>query len=146
MTVISSLQTYIKTCTELEEGRPVWVNYLGADPVQYSIVPLPGTKVLEEYVNGVKIMEFPFSFQTMKRTSDDLERLANAGFFEDFSDWMDQQTESGNLPTLGAGQTAEIIEAVNHGYLFEQGESETGIYQIDCRLEYRQAKITDESE
>ena len=145
MTVIESIQTYIKTCTELETGRPVWVNYLGAIN-QYSIVPLPGTKILEEYVNGVKIVEYPFSFQTMESTADDLERLANAGFFEAFSDWMDDQTESDNLPTLGAGQTAELIEAVNCGYLFAQGESDTGIYQIDCRLQYRQEKQTETSE
>jgi len=145
MTVIESIQTYIKTCTELEEGRPVWVNYLGGVN-QYSIVPLPGTKVLEEYLNGVKIMDFPFAFQTMNSTADDLERLANAGFFESFSDWMYTQTELGNLPTLGAGQTAELIEAVNCGYLFAQGESDTGIYQIDCRLQYRQEKQTETSE
>jgi hypothetical protein len=146
MTIISALQTYIKTCYELKSGRPVWVNFLGTEITQYSIVPLPGSKVLESYVNGVKIMEYDFAFQSAESTADDLERLANIGFFEEFSDWMDLQTLSGNLPVLGTGKTAIAIEAVNGGYLFEEGNSETGIYQIECRLEYRQAKITEESE
>jgi hypothetical protein len=146
MTIIAALQTYIKTCTELKSGRPVWVNFLGSEPTEYSIVPLPGEKILEEYVNGVKIMEYPFAFQSAESTADDLARLTNAGFYEAFAKWLDEQTESGNLPTLDAGQTARVIEAGTSGYLYEQGVSETGVYQIDCRLEYRQAKIVEESE
>jgi hypothetical protein len=146
MTIISALQTYIKTCYELKSGRPVWINYLGTDLTEYSIVPTPGASVLEAYVTGVKIMEYTFSFQSAESTADDIERLANVGFFEEFKDWMDVQTLSGNLPVLGTGKTSIAIEAVNGGYLFEQGDSGSGIYQIDCRLEYRQEKVTEVSE
>lgn len=146
MTIIAALQTYMKTCVELKSGRPVWVNFLGSAPTEYSIVPLPGARILEEYVNGVKIMEFPFAFQSAESTADDLARLANAGFYEAYATWLDEQTDLGALPTLDAGQTAEVIEAITSGYLYEQGVSDTGIYQIDCRLEYRQAKIVEESE
>jgi hypothetical protein len=145
MTVISSLQTYIKTYTGLKTDKPVWVNYLGPEPTEYSIVPIE-SKTIEEYVNGVKIIEYSFAFQSAESTADDLERLSNAGFYEAFKDWLDSQTEDEILPVLESGKTAELIEAVNGGYLFEQGESDKGIYQIECRLVYRQAKITEVSE
>ena len=74
----------------------------------------------------------------MESTSDELERLENSGFFETFTDWLESQTESGDLPTLGAKKTAEKIEALGWAYLYEQGKSSTGIYQVQCKLTYDQ--------
>lgn len=138
MSIIAALQTYLKTFTGLDSGAPVWVNYLGAEPVQYSIAPLPGNKIVESYVNGGSLREYPFAFRSAESTADDLERLGTSGFYEAFSDWLESQTEAGVLPALGSGQTAEKIEALGWGYLFEQGVSETGIYQVQCRLRYTQ--------
>ncbi|MEN6300822.1 MAG: chloramphenicol resistance protein, partial [Anaerolineaceae bacterium] len=57
---------------------------------------------------------------------------------EEFADWLESQTAAGVLPTPGTKKTAESIEATGWGYLFEQGDSDTGIYQIQCKLVYRQ--------
>jgi hypothetical protein len=146
MTIIESLQTYIKTYSGLKTGRPVWVNFLGSEPTDYSIVPLQGTKILESYLNGTKIMKYSFALETMESTADDLTRLQNLGFYEAFSDWLDSQTKSKELPILGEGQTAQKIEAVTGGCLMETSTSETGRYQIICDLEYRQEKMTEISE
>ncbi len=138
MSVINALRSYLATYSGLKTGAPLWVDYLGSDPTQYAVVPLAGSKVLEEYINGSSLREFPFAFQSMESTADDLERLENSGFYETFSDWLETQTEAGTFPTLSTGQTPELIEATGWGYLFEQGESETGIYQVNCRLVYKQ--------
>ncbi|MBN1535944.1 MAG: hypothetical protein JW908_04370 [Anaerolineales bacterium] len=145
MSLISAIQTYIKAYTSLKSGAPVWVDYLGSSPVEYSIVPLPGTRVLESYITGATLRVYPFAFQSMESTADDLERLGTQGFFEAFADWLEQQTENGDLPILGAGQTADSIEAAGWGYLFQQGESETGVYQIQCALQYKQEPLEEES-
>jgi hypothetical protein len=67
-----------------------------------------------------------------------LERIENSGFYETLADWLEEQTKAGNLPTLDAGKTAESIEAVTWGFVYQQGESATGIYQITCKLVYEQ--------
>ena len=94
--------------------------------------------IVESYINGGSLREFPFAFQSMASTADDLERLQNIGFYEAFADWLETQSLAGTLPTLGAKQTAEKIEALNWAYLYEQGESSTGVYQITCKLTYTQ--------
>lgn len=137
--VISAVQTYLKTCTELKSGAPVWVNHLNATPTEYAIVPLPGAKKVEEYLDGSSLREFPFAFQIVESTADDAARLDNVAFAETFADWLEEQTEAGNLPTLDSGKTAMSIEATIWGHLYEQGTSETGIYQISCKLTYEQA-------
>jgi hypothetical protein len=106
--------------------------------MSYSIVPAPGGRIAESYINGGSLREYAFAFQISTSSADDYERLKNAGFSETFADWLEAQTLEGNLPTLGTKQTAESVEAEN-GFLYEQGESSTGIYQIMCKLTYRQA-------
>jgi len=141
MTIIESLKTYLKTCPNLADGALLEVDHNGP-AIQYAIVPLPGARVLETYIDGASLREFPFAFQTAAITADDAERIDNAGFQETFADWLEAQTEAGNLPALDAGKAAESITATSWGYLFEQGESDTGIYQIQCKLTYHQAAYT----
>lgn len=138
MAIINALRTYLATYSALPTGAPLWADYLGKEPGQYAIIPLPGARKVEEYLDGGSLREFPFAFQAMLSTAADAERLESNGFFEAFADWLETQTNAGTLPTLATGKTATEIEALSWGYLFEQGDSGTGIYQIQCRLEYEQ--------
>ena len=137
MSIISAIQTYLKTYTSLKTGSPVWVDNLGNKPTEYAVIPLPGARITERYLNGSSTREYPFAFQSMESTAAELERLETIGFYEAFAEWLDTQTNSGVLPTLASGLTAESIEALGWGYKYEQGESQTGIYQIQCRMTYR---------
>jgi len=137
-TIIDAVQTYLKTYSGLASGAPVWVDFLGQSPTEYGIIPLPGARIVETYIDGSSIREFPFAFQSTESTADDLERFENNGFYETFADWLESQTLAGALPTMESGKTAEKIEALGWGFLFQQGESQTGIYQIQCKLTYKQ--------
>lgn len=138
MSIVESLRTYLATYTGLKTGAPLWVDFLGNIPDQYGIVPLPGEKVIERYINGGSLRQYDFAFQSTVSTADDIERLGTNAFFEALSDWFESQTENGALPLLSTGKTAVSISAMNWGYLMEEGQSETGIYQISCRLVYEQ--------
>ena len=130
MTIISALKTYLATYTNLETGALLLTDYLGATPTGYAIIPMAGGKIAEWYIDGGSLREFPFAFQSVQSTADELERLDNNGFYEAFSDWMEAQTTAGALPTLGTGKTAVSIETLGQAYLYEQGQSSTGTYQL----------------
>lgn len=138
MSLLSSLKTYLLTYNQLESGAAVLVDFLGKEATQYAVVPLPGTRILETHIDGSTIREFSFAIQSMESTADELERIDNSGFYEALAAWFETQTEANQLPALDAGKTATKIEATNWAFIFEQGESGTGIYQISCRLEYDQ--------
>lgn len=138
MSIIGSVRTYLAAYSGLQEGAPLWVDYLGAQPGQYAIIALPGGTVLERYLNGGSLRQFAFGFQSMESSADDLERLETLGFYEALAEWMETQTESEILPALDAGKTAISIEAMGSGYLMEQGRSDTAIYQVQCKLIYEQ--------
>jgi hypothetical protein len=139
MSIISALRTYILTNTTLSTGAPLWVDYLGKEPDQYAIIPVPGARITERNIDDSTVRDYPFAFQAVVSTAADAERLASNAFFEDFGDWLESQTEAGTLPTLATGKKAIEIQAVSWGFLLEQGDSGTGVYQIQCRLTYEQA-------
>ncbi len=136
--IIKAVRDYIAGYTGLVDGAPVWVGYLGPDPTQYAIIPIAGPKIIETYLNRATLREFPFAFQSVESTADELERLESVGFYEAFADWLESQSLSGIFPTLNSNQTPENIEALGWAYLYEQGVSDTGIYQIQCKLTYSQ--------
>lgn len=138
MSIIAALRTYLATYTGLKTGAPLWVNYLSEITPGYAIMPTPGGKIIESYINGGSLREYTFSFQSMEQTADDLARIDTNAFYEALGDWMEAQTAAKTLPALGAKQTAESIETLNQAFLFDQGASSTAIYQVQCRLTYLQ--------
>lgn len=138
MSLIAAVRTYIGTYTGLSANAPIWVDYLGPVPTEYAVIPLPGQRTLETYLDGSQRCMYPFAFQFVESTADNAKRINTAEFSEAFAAWLDAQTALGTLPTLGTGKTAEKIEAVNWGYLNEQGPSDTAIYLVSCQLIYDQ--------
>ena len=137
-TVIAAVKAYFQDYIDAaDEDKPLWVNYLKAEPVNYSIKPLGGARKVSEYIHGNSgEREFVFAFQSSRFTADEAERVGNLEFFETLAEWLDDQSYVNNLPELPTGFAPSAIEALSYGYLFEQGESDTGVYQIQCRLEF----------
>jgi len=138
MSIIADIKTYIATYPGLQEDAGLFVEVLGSIPTQYALGPLPGPKIIEEYLNGASLRQYPFALQSTESTADDPARIANNEFYETFADWLESQTEAGVLPSLDTGKTAETIEALGQPILFQLGESGTGVYQLQCRLTYHQ--------
>lgn len=137
MSMIEAVRNYLLTYAGMADAL-IHVDALGKEPIEYAVVPLPGERTITEYLDGKKQREYPFLIQSVFSTADEAERIENSGFYETLADWLEEQTEAENLPDLGTGKTAESINAVTWGFVYEQGESGTGIYQITCKLVYEQ--------
>jgi hypothetical protein len=141
MPIIESLKTFIASCPTLNAFAELHVDGLGPDAVNYSLDPLPGARTIDTDLAGNKTREFPFALTSREAAVDDLTRIANSGFYENFADWLEEQTDSENLPDLGTNRTAESIEATSWGYLYQRDENDqTAIYQIICKLTYTEMK------
>jgi len=139
-TIINALKTYIKTYSGIGASGVVMVDFLSGVPDEFAISPQPSNKIVEQYIDGRSVRQFSFAFQMMASTADEAKRLTNNGFYEGISDWFESQTIAGTLPTLNSNQHPTLIEALSQPALFQQGESNTGIYSMQCRLEYDQDK------
>lgn len=137
MSMIEAARDYLATYSGLKAGA-LLVDALGSQPTEYAVIPVPGTRIVEKFIDGSSTREFPFVIQSTEFTADDQERIENSEFYEGLADWFESQTATGNLPTLESGKTALQIEAMNWGFIYSQGDSGTAIYQITCKLIYEQ--------
>ncbi len=137
MSMITAVHNFLLTYPPMADSL-IHVDALGGTPTEYAVIPVPGDRKKIQYLDGGSDREYPFLIQSVESTADELERIENSGFYEALADWLEEQTKAGNLPTLSAGKTAESIEAVSWGFVYEQGASNTGIYQITCVLKYEQ--------
>lgn len=133
MSDIKAIQDFLLSYQSLEDDRPVWVEMLGEEPLSYTVFLVPGKQVQEDII-GNKTVSYPFGFGAVEVIADNSALLA-AEFYEAFADWLDEQTESGNLPTLDTGKTAISIEALDTATIIERAEK-TGVFQILCKLVY----------
>lgn len=133
--IIEGLEKYFLQCDMLKDGC-LRVDFMGEKPIEYTIEVLPCDPVIRRYVNGDTVRQYLFAFGSREHYSQErLQNIQNSAFYERFSDWVEDQNKSGNLPELPDGMEAQGIYVVSSGYLF--GESKTSArYQIQLRLEY----------
>ena len=138
MKIIESVKNFILTCPCLVELARVNVDFLPDSPDTYSIEETPAQSVMQTYLDGTQERQFVFVFASRFYYSDETRNnIENSGFYEDFSDWLDEQTRIGNLPVMRDGMTPSKIEAISSGYLFDvSGDLSNARYQIQCRLIY----------
>ena len=138
MKIIESVKNFILTCPYLEELSAVNVDFLPDSPDTYSIEEVPANAVIQTYLDGSQERQFVFVFASRFYYSDETRNnIENSGFYEDFSDWLDEQTQNGSLPIMRDGLTPTKIEAMSSGYLFDiSGDLSNARYQIQCRLIY----------
>ena len=138
MKIIESVKNFILTCPCLAELSRVNIDFLPDSPDTYSIEESPAQSVIQTYLDGTQERQFVFVFASRFYYSDETKNnIENSGFYEDFSDWLDEQTRIGNLPVMRDGMTPSKIEAMSSGYLFDvSGDLSNARYQIQCRLIY----------
>lgn len=136
-TIIQSLWDYFLACP-LMCDRKINVDFLPEKSLEYSIDTTPATEIIKQYVDGSSVRQYLFVIRSVQDYgSDVLQNIANSGFFESLSNWLEEQTRKKNFPTLPSGKEPQKIEAQSTGYLFVSGP-DTGKYQIQCRLQYFQ--------
>jgi len=138
MSVIEPVITFIESYSGIDSSKMVYADHIDANALSYGIAPLPGQRVIEEDIIGRQLVEYPFSLEFTGNTASDITRVVNIVWTEDFADWLKAKTDALEFPELGAGKYPEKIEATIWGFLDQQSESDTAIYQISCKLTYWQ--------
>lgn len=138
--IINKVREYFLECPLIGWDKQVHVDYLGVEEVEYTIDSVPVEPVLKMYADGGALKQFVFVFGSREYYgSDVLQNMENSGFYERFSNWLEEQSNSGALPKLSGNKVARKIEATTQGYLFDSSEA-MARYQIQCRLTYYEDK------
>lgn len=138
--IIKEIRKYFLKCPLIDEHAKINVDFLGVDSVEYTIDPVPADSLIKKYVDGGKLKQYLFVFGSREYYGDDtLQNMDNSGFYQVFSEWIEEQNEIGNLPKLNGDKQALKIETLTSGYLFDASEKNAR-YQIQLRLTYYEDK------
>lgn len=134
--IIDGLIEFIDQCPHLNDLVSIKADYCNEDAISYCIETSSSSKILETYIDGSKVLKLPFVFSSKEIMSDyDDTNVENMIFYENFSNWIEEQNTIGNLPVLEGGLTSISIEVVSHGYVV-QSEADRGRYEIQLKLKY----------
>lgn len=138
MHIIESIRNFIAKCPLLKDGYLLNVDRLGDTEIEYTVDGEMTSPILKKYVDGSSLRQFNFIFASREKYgSDTLQNIANSGFYEDFADWIETQSDSGNLPELDEFRIPQYIEVLSGGYVFDTNDS-TARYQIQLKFVYYQ--------
>lgn len=92
----------------------IYFNVSSSTPDELSVSSVQNERVLEEYIDGTRTVEFPFAITLAKEydtgTSDiNLDAIQE---FENISAWIEEQNEIENYPDFGDNITIEKIEVL----------------------------------
>lgn len=137
MTVTEALRDYVLSFPMLKDGC-LLIDFLGDEPVGYTIEPVPCDPVVRQYTDGSCMKQFLFLFASREWFSEDVAvNIGNLEFYEKFEDWIESQSDKGILPDLGDNRTPVGIDVVTRGYAFAT-DTNTARYQIQLRLTYEE--------
>lgn len=121
---------FIETCPLLNKGK-VNVDYIKDKPQSYSIDEIPVNPVLNDFRDGGRRMQIQFDFSIQSNFSV-LENIKNSKFCDDFTKWIYEQNEKGNLPEIDG---IDWIKCLGRGTI-ERTTETTAIYIIPMQVAY----------
>lgn len=135
MSIIESLRAYFMTYPDLPEGA-VGIDFLGAEPTQFTLEPVPCEPVYRQYTDGGCLRQFLFVFASRSYYGADVALCAeNQALFESLAEWVRTQDLAGVLPDLGEGRQSVSLDVLSTGYAFSE-DADTARYQMQLRLVY----------
>lgn len=138
MSIIESVRNFISGCPLLKNDVLLNVDRLGDSEIEYTIDGEITDPILRRYTDGSSLRQFNFIFASREKYgADTLQNIANSGFYEDFADWIETQSNAGNLPILDKYRIPQYIEVQSNNYIFDTDDS-TARYQIQLKFIYYQ--------
>lgn len=137
--VVESIRNFIKQCPYLPEYyKSLNVDFQGEDVGSYMIESTPANPYVKRYTNGTGIKQFPFVFSSRELHAENVkENINNSGFYEHFSEWLDECTRNKVFPELEGRREPIKIFATTSGYVYDT-DNGTAQYIIQCNFHYFQ--------
>ena len=133
--IIEGLTDYFLQCPLLEDGV-FRVDALGSAPVEYALEPEITSPVLKKYIDGSSIRQYQFNFNSREAYSmDRILAIRNESFYEDFCNWVEEQSLTGKLPEMPEGCEAQKLTVLAPGFMLD-ATMENAHYQVQLVLQY----------
>lgn len=137
---IEHLRKWFRACPVLSRDNHFRVDYLAEEATEYALYAVPSTvrfheNVLGEHIpNDIQTLDFIFASKE-SFGANEMQNIANYGFYQDVTDWIISQNSMRNLPEINEGRVLSIVPTLTP-YVAIPGTN-SAKYQIQIKLTYR---------
>ena len=143
--IMEGLTDYFLQCPLLKDGV-FRVNALGSDPVEYELESAITSPILKKFIDGSSIRQYQFNFNSKEAYSmDRIMAIQSESFYENFCNWVEEQSLSGNLPEMPEGCEAQGLTVLAPGYMLDTSMV-NAFYQVQLQLKYFKEAPNNEKE
>lgn len=136
---IKSVRDWLRSCPLVDSNDKFSINYLGAQPTEYTVDDVPGVGVIKKYYGGALKQKTYVIASRQSYSADVLQNAANSGLFDNLTKWVETQNINRSYPTLGNGAIVQQVDVLSSGYLMEVG-SDSARFQFEIQILYRERK------
>lgn len=131
--MIEKIRKYLIDNNIIDENYRINVDFLGENPTEFAIVPLPVDPILEKHVDGSSLRQYQFQLISCNDYGADvLQNMSNSKFYEDLYDLIELNNSKGILPDING---IESIECLNNGAILD-ATTNTARYSIQMKITY----------
>lgn len=140
---IKAMQEWLKTCPlvsqQLEDGVVFNIDYLPDCAPQFSIEDSPSDPIVTRYFSGSERVKNYVLASRMAYGPDVWLQAENSAFWDDFTAWIEDQSDAGNLPDLGPHRQVLQVAVTDSGCIITS-EDGSCRFQIQIQVLYYQSK------
>ena len=141
MSIIKCLQDYLVTFDDMQlrNLNEVLTDIVDDRQGSYALAPVGNNQVLEDII-GNKTYVNSYVFYAKEAAANEIDRQENYDFLDAFQEWLDDQQEAGNLPTLPGRYKADSLSVAN-ALMMDIEEDGTGLYQLQIQLRFSKRRV-----
>lgn len=131
--MIEQIRQYFIDNNIIDEECRINVDFLGEEPTEFALEPIPVNPILERYVNGDSLRQFQFQLLSCQDYgSDVMQNMANSTYYEKLYTLIEDNNKKKILPKIDG---IDSIECLNSGGILDAGTN-TARYSIQMRITY----------
>ena len=81
--------------------------------------------------------QYQYMLLLKSSSEDDIQRLTNLDWLDDFSDWLDEQNRTKNYPDLGEDKKVESVSCANALTYQESEDGSVSVYSLQLYFDIR---------
>ena len=131
--MIEKIREYFIENKIIDENCRINVDFLGEEPTEFALEPIPINPIVESYINGSSLRQFQFQLLSCNAYGADvIQNVANSSFYEKLYETIENNSKKRNLPNIVGIQK---IECLNSGGILD-ATTNTARYSIQMRILY----------
>lgn len=133
--MIDKIRQYLIDNKIIDDDCRINVDFLGENPTEFAIVPIPVDPILELYLDGSSLRQYQFQLISCNDYGADvMQNMANSKSYEEIYNKIEFNNDNEILPDI---KGIVSIECLNNGAILD-ATTNTAKYSIQMRITYEE--------